>query len=112
MVDFLKQTSIVKIESMRSEMRLAFFEWRSLLVESFHYELEKRVIDSQLLGPAHASWCVVEENVKQIATRGFAARVKLTRILMRMTSAALNNNKQALHHAVSDLLELGKKVSQ
>lgn len=102
----------IRLDSVRSETRLAFHEWRSLIGESFSYELQKRVVDSQILGPAHASLVTLEENVKQIASRGFAARVKLTRILVRMASALLNNNKEAVQVAMNDLLELGKKVSQ
>lgn len=101
-----------RFDSVRSETRLAFHEWRSLIGESLSYELQKRVVDSQILGPAHASLVTLEENVKQIASRGFAARVKLTRILVRMASALLNNNKEAVQVAMNDLLELGKKVSQ
>jgi hypothetical protein len=100
------------LRNVRSEVRLAFHEWRGLLGESLSYELQKRVIDSQILGPAHSSLRMIEENVKQIASRGFAARVKLTRIMVRMTSAALNNNREALQLALNDLIELGKKVSQ
>lgn len=102
----------IPLDSMRSEVRLAFHEWRSLLGESLSYELQKRVIDSRLLGPAHSSLVNIEENVKQIASKGFAARVKLTRILVRMVSAILNNNSEALQVALNDLLELGKRVSQ
>jgi hypothetical protein len=102
----------MNISTIRSEIRLAFHEWRSLIGESLSYELQKRVIDSQLLGPAHASLKTIEDNVKQIASRGFAARVKLTRIVMRMAAAFLNNNREAFEQAVVDLIELGKKVSQ
>ena len=102
----------MKISTIRSEIRLAFHEWRSLIGESLSYELQKRIIDSQLLGPAHASLKTIEDNVKQIASRGFAARVKLTRIMMRMVSAFLNNNREAFERAFVDLVELGKKVSQ
>jgi hypothetical protein len=102
----------MNISTIRSEIRLAFHEWRSLLGESLNYELQKRVIDSQLLGPAHASLKTIEDNVKQIASRGFAARVKLTRIMMRMAAAFLNNNREAFEQAIVDLIELGKKVSQ
>jgi hypothetical protein len=102
----------MNISSIRSEIRLAFHEWRSLIGESLSYELQKRVIDSQLLGPAHASLKTIEDNVKQIASRGFAARVKLTRIMMRMAAAFLNNNREAFEQAIVDLIELGKKVSQ
>jgi hypothetical protein len=102
----------MNISTIRSEIRLAFHEWRSLIGESLSYELQKRVIDSQLLGPAHASLKTIEDNVKQIASRGFAARVKLTRIMMRMAAAFLNNNREAFEQAVVDLIELGKKVSQ
>ncbi|NBO37799.1 hypothetical protein EBU99_04355 [bacterium] len=102
----------MNLSTIRSEVRLAFHEWRSLIGESLSYELQKRVVDSQLLGPAHASLKTIEENVKQIASRGFAARVKLSRIMIRMASAFLNNNKEAFQQAVMDLIELGKKVSQ
>ncbi len=102
----------MNISTIRSEIRLAFHEWRSLIGESLSYELQKRVIDSQLLGPAHASLKTIEDNVKQIASRGFAARVKLTRIMMRMAAAFLNNNREAFEQAIVDLIELGKKVSQ
>jgi hypothetical protein len=102
----------MNISTIRSEIRLAFHEWRSLLGVSLNYELQKRVIDSQLLGPAHASLKTIEDNVKQIASRGFAARVKLTRIMMRMAAAFLNNNREAFEQAIVDLIELGKKVSQ
>jgi hypothetical protein len=54
----------------------------------------------------------IEENVKRIASQGFAARVKLTRIMMRVAYALLNNNREALANAIGDLLELGKRVSQ
>lgn len=102
----------VRLDSMRSEVRLAFHEWRSLIGESLSYELQKRIVDSQVFGPAHASLLTLEENVKQIASRGFAARVKLTRIMVRVASAMLNNNREALQVALNDLLDLGKKVSQ
>ena len=102
----------MNISTIRSEIRLAFHEWRSLIGESLSYELQMRVIDSRLLGPAHASLKTIEDNVKQIASRGFAARVKLTRIMMRMVSAFLNNNREAFEQAIVDLIELGKKVSQ
>ncbi|MEN9529851.1 MAG: hypothetical protein RI932_1724 [Pseudomonadota bacterium] len=102
----------LKISSFRSEARLAFHEWKSLIGESLAYELQKRVVDSHLLGPAHASLKNLEDNVKQIASRGFAARVKLTRIMVRMASAFVNNNKAAFEQAILDLIELGKKVSQ
>jgi hypothetical protein len=101
-----------RLESIQAEVRLAFHEWQSLIGGSLSYELRKRVVDSQILGPAHASLMIVEENVKQIASRGFAARMKLTRIMMRLASALLNNNREALQNALSDLLELGKKVSK
>lgn len=96
----------------RSEIRLAFHEWKTLIGSSLSYELQKRVVDSKILGPAHASLKIIEDNVKQIAARGFAARVKLTRILVRMSSALLHNNSQAFEQAVLDLIELGKKVSR
>lgn len=99
------------IPTLRSEVRLAFHEWKQLVTHSLDYQIERRIIDSQLLGPAHATLKTIKENVKQIASRGFAARVKLTRIMVRMTSAVLNNNPQALEKAVADLVELGKKVS-
>ncbi len=102
----------LNLSTIRSETRLAFHEWKSLIGESLAYELQKRVIDSHLLGPAHASLKTLEDNVKQIASRGFAARVKLTRIMVRMASAFLNNNKEAFEQAILDLIELGKKVSQ
>ena len=98
--------------SIRSEIRLAFHEWRSLIGSSLSYEIQKRVVDSHLLGPAHSSLKVIDENVKRIAARGFAARVKLTRILVRMSSALLHNNSQAFEQGLLDLIELGKKVSQ
>jgi hypothetical protein len=101
-----------RIHSIRSDVRLAYHEWQSLIGGSLSYELRKRVIDSQVLGPAHSSWVTIEENVKQIAGRGFAARMKLTRIMMRLVSALLNNNREASLNALSDLLELGKKVSK
>jgi hypothetical protein len=99
------------IPAFRSEVRLAYHEWKQLITNSIDYQIKKRVIDSQILGPAHSTLKTVEENVKQIASKGFAARVKLTRIIVRMTSAVLNNNRQALEKAVADLVELGKKVS-
>ncbi|NBX17369.1 MAG: hypothetical protein EBR09_08395 [Proteobacteria bacterium] len=101
-----------QVSSIRSDVRLAFHEWQGLIGGSLSYELRKRVIDSQLLGPAHASWLTIEDNVKLIAARGFAARMKLTRIMMRLVSALLNNNREASLNALSDLLELGKKVSK
>lgn len=102
----------MNFSALRSEIRLAFHEWRSLIGESLSYELQKRVIDSPLLGPAHASLKSIEDNVKQISSRGFAARVKLTRIMVRIVSAFLNNNREAFEQAIVDLIELGKKVSQ
>lgn len=108
----MKVIEKMNLLSIRSEIRLAFHEWRSLIGSSLSYELQKRVIDSQLLGPAHASLKIIEDNVKQIASRGFAARVKLTRILVRLASAFLHNNREAFEQAVLDLVELGKKVSQ
>ncbi|MFZ9520222.1 MAG: hypothetical protein ACO3A4_07080 [Silvanigrellaceae bacterium] len=101
-----------QLDTLRSEVRLGFHEWRSLMGESISYELQKRVVDSQLLGPAHSSLKTIEDNVKQIASRGFAARVKLTRIMVRAASAVLNNNREALQVALSDLIQLGKKVSK
>lgn len=95
----------------QSEVRLAFHEWKQLITLSVDYQIKKRVIDSQILGPAHSALKTIEENVKQIASKGFAARVKLTRIMMRITSAVLNNNRRAFEQAVADLVELGKKVS-
>lgn len=108
----MKLPRLPQTESVQSEIRLAFHEWSSLIGGSLSYELRKRVIDSQILGPAHASLVTIEENVKRIASQGFAARVKLTRIMMRVAYALLNNNREALTNAVSDLLELGKRVSQ
>ena len=102
----------MNLPALHSEVLLALHEWRSLFEGSLSYELKKRVLDSHLLGPAHASLKSIEENVKQIASRGFAARVKLTRILMRMSSSLLNNNREAFELAVHDLIALGKKVSQ
>ncbi|MBM3383128.1 MAG: hypothetical protein FJY29_11900 [Betaproteobacteria bacterium] len=104
--------SILNISTLRSEARLAFHEWKSLIGESLAYELQKRVVDSHLLGPTHAALRNLEDNVKQIASRGFAARVKLTRIMVRMASAFLNNNREAFERAIMDLIQLGKKVSQ
>lgn len=102
----------MNLPALNSEVVLALHEWRNLIQGTISYELKKRVIDSHLLGPAHASVKSIEENVKQIASRGFAARVKLTRILMRMSSALMNNNREAFERAVHDLIALGKKVSQ
>lgn len=99
------------VPTIRSEMRLAYHEWKQLITHSLDYQIKKRVTDSQVLGPAHSTLKTIEENVKQIASKGFAARVKLTRIVVRITSAVLNNNPQALEKAVADLVELGKKVS-
>jgi hypothetical protein len=96
----------------RSEVRLAFHEWKQLLAQSASYQVKKRIVDSQVLGPAHTTLKTIEENVKQIASKGFAARMKLTRIMIRLASAAINNNPQALEQAIMDLVELGKKVSK
>jgi hypothetical protein len=99
-------------DQLSTEARLALYEWRGLIGESLSYELQKRIIDSQILGPAHASIVTFEQNVKLIASRGLAARVKLSRILLRLSAALLNNNREALQVAMNDLLLLGKKVSQ
>lgn len=93
-----------------SELRLAVAEWKSLLGTSATYEFKKRVQGSPVYGPMYYSVEIITQNVKKIAARGHAARVRLSRILMRLAASVVNKNVAAFEAAVKDLIELGKSV--
>ena len=98
------------LQSATGELRLAWFEWRGLLSESAAYEFEKRIESSPLYEPITASLETISENVKKISARGNSARLRLSRILVRLAASVLNQNIAAFEAALRDLIELGKSV--
>lgn len=98
------------VEALRGELRLAWFEWRGLLTQSLAFEFEKRIESSPLYEPVVASLETISENVKKISARGHLARLKLSRILVRLAGSVLNKNLAAFEAALKDLIELGKSV--
>lgn len=98
------------VEALRDEVRLAWFEWRGLLGQSLAFEFEKRIESSPLYQPLLASFETIAENVKKISARGHVARLKLSRILVRMVGSVVNKNPAVFEAALKDLIELGKSV--
>jgi hypothetical protein len=82
-----------KADALRGELRLAWFEWRGLLSQSLAFEFEKRIESSPLYEPGV-----------------HLARLKLSRILVRMAGSVLHKNLAAFEAALKDLIELGKSV--
>jgi|GEM_PF-657785 len=98
------------VDRAKGELRLTWLEWRDLLSQSAAYEFEKRIERSMLYEPLTASLETISENVKKISSRGNKARLKLGRILVRLTASVVNQNTAAFEAAVRDLIELGKSV--
>ena len=97
-------------DALRGELRLAWFEWRGLLSQSLAFEFEKRIESSPLYEPVASSFETISENVRKISARGHLARLKLSRILVRMAGSLLHKNLAAFEAALKDLIELGKSV--
>ena len=97
-------------EGLRGELRLAWFEWRGLLSQSMAFTFEKRIESSPLYEPLMASLETIRENVKKISARGHMAKLKLSRILVRLVGSVINKNQAAFETALKDLIELGKSV--
>lgn len=100
----------MNFERLQAELRLALLEWKSLLGHTASYEFKKRIEANPMYAPVNFSLEIVGENVKKIYARGHSARIKLTRILVRLVASALNKNIAAFEAALKDLIELGKSV--
>jgi hypothetical protein len=98
------------VEALRGDLRLAWFEWRGLLTQSLAFEFEKRIESSPLYEPLMASLETISENVKKISVRGHLAKLRLSRILVRLAGSVLHKNQAAFEAALRDLIELGKSV--
>ena len=93
----------MKWEVLIAEIRLALLEWKSLLVHSALYKRDiiKQAFDDSVIETVIAT-------VRKISQKGRKARLKLTRILIRMLSSALNQNAKAFEAALKDLIDLGR----
>lgn len=98
------------IEVQWAALKLALQEWNDLLQHSARYEFKKRIESSVFYAPAYMSLEIVLENIKKISSRGHMARIRLSRILVRMIASALNQNLAAFEAALKDLIALGKSV--
>jgi hypothetical protein len=98
------------VDRARGEARLTWFEWKGLLTQSAAFEFDRRIASSPLYEPLQASLETISENVKKISARGHLARLKLSRILVRLAGSLLNQNQAAFEAALRDLIELGKSV--
>ena len=102
--------TLMRANELKAEARLAYLEWKSLLSHSVKYEFEKRVESSVLYAPMYESAETIRQNVKKISARGNAAKIKVSRILVRLGASVLYKNLAAFEAALKDLVELGKSV--
>jgi hypothetical protein len=109
---FRKDTLLQKWEnnwhSSREKLELVAREWGDMLSASLQYKIMEtlEVLGLQTPEPWHPKNWLSEMN--KIAKSGMMARLKLSRIVVRLSSAAIHKNALAFEHALGDLIELGK----
>jgi hypothetical protein len=99
-----------KFEKLKANLLLNLDEWKDLLLTSARYEFEKRIQKSAVLSPVVTSAEVFIEMVVRVSRTGFASRIKVGRLLVRMFGAMVNQNSKAFEAAIKDLMDLGREL--